>query len=68
VTNMNNLFYSCYKLQYINILNFSFPINTYSFISLFDQYIPSSGTIIIKENFLNKIDGNYINRWNKSLS
>ena len=66
ITNMNYIFYGCSELRFINILNFSFRIN--SNIYLFDQYIPSSGTIIANENFLNKINGNYINRWNKSTS
>jgi len=64
-TNMNYIFYNCSNLRYINILRFS---TTSYKIDLFDQYIPSFGTIITNKNFLNKLNINYLSAWKKIIS
>ena len=60
VTDMNNMFGLCLKLEFINILNFS---TSASKIYLFDSRIPLNGTIITNNNFKNKLDKTYINGW-----
>jgi len=61
VTDMNYMFYGCSGLLFINILNFS---STSFNIYLFNQYIPSNGTIIINEDFKNKLNITYLSNWN----
>jgi len=58
---INGLFYGCSKLTYIDISSFSRLYYNYSL--LFDDNIPSEGTIIVKnETIKNKIK-NYIPNW-----
>ena len=64
VSYMNNMFYGCSRLIFINIKNFSC---TDSFVDLFDQYIPSSGTLITNENFLKILYIRYLREWNISI-
>ena len=65
VYDMNSMFNDCLKLEYINILNFT--SNKPSIVELFNQNIPSSGTIIINKNFNNILDKSYIKEWNISI-
>jgi len=65
IINMYTMFYGCTRLIYINILNFSSSGNSY--IDLFDQNIPSSGTLITNENFKNKLNISYLREWNISI-
>ena len=43
---INYMFFGCSKLTYIDISSFSNP--SYSYSTLFDNNIPSEGTIIVK--------------------
>ena len=59
VNDMSYMFASCSSLHYINILHFSSSESIY----LFDENIPSNGTIIINSNFKNNINTDYIEGW-----
>ena len=65
IYNMSSMFYGCNRLTFINILNFSNSRTSY--INLFDQYIPSSGTLITNEDFKEKLNLSYLSEWNISI-
>ena len=65
IKNYSKLFYNCNNLNYVDISYFS--NNNIISINIFNEKIPSYGKIVLKSDFLNKIE-NQINSWKKIIS
>ena len=65
IKNYSKLFYNSNNLNYVDISYFS--NNNIISINIFNEKIPSYGKIVLKSDFLNKIE-NQINSWKKIIS
>ena len=63
VKSMNEMFYNCSNLIYVDISSFKSSLNQ---ILLFNS-LPSHGEIVVKTNFYNKIENQIPENWNKTF-
>ena len=62
---MDEMFFKCGLLDYVDILKFSTNISE---VYLFDGYLPENGSISLTRDFQEKINGQFPNTWTVNYS
>jgi len=62
ISSVKSIFNSCRNLKYIDISNFEFSSN-YSSYNIFDNSLPSNGTLIVKDEKVGNIVKDQLKNW-----